>query len=114
RSWHGVGWFVILQVEGDPASSLGDDNLGRREVGEEHLDRAIALFVKALSIAPRSARSRSSLSWALVAKGDTEHAWLTARRTLAVDPEDRVARFVDMSGLLAQGRQVEAADAFVT
>jgi hypothetical protein len=101
--------YNIAQIRDDPSSPTGYLQLGSLERFLGRPARAIPLLEKGVSLDPRSKSGWSLLAWSYLAVGQPEKAYRAARSTRDLDPQDKVARFVESAVLLQQDRQEAAA-----
>jgi len=101
--------YNMAQIRDDPTSAIGYLQLGSLERFRGHPAQAIPLLEKGVALDPRSTSGWSLLAWSYLAVGASEPAYRAARTTRALDPDDKVARFVECAVLLQKGQQEEAA-----
>jgi len=92
----------------DSSNSTALNNMGNVLVNQNKPDKAIALFRKALDIAPGFAEAHNNLGLALFAMGNAKDAIAEFRGALEIDPDYGEARNNLGSGLCAMGNLDEA------
>jgi tetratricopeptide (TPR) repeat protein len=102
--------YGMALIEQDPACAEGYLQVGALDAYEDHPAQAIPHLERGLALEPKSAAAWSSLAWSYLAVKRTDEAVTAARRTRQLDAGNKMARFVEVSVLVQQGRQLEAAD----
>jgi protein O-mannosyl-transferase len=102
------GW-----IEEAPDSGAGYLALGIVHYDRRQLEAARALFQEAVARAPRNAEMNAKLALAHSALGQAPQAWQLARRAQALEPSNRLARYLVALGLLGRRREAEAAQLLV-
>ena len=111
--YHRERQYNLAQIRDDPQSAIGYLQLGSLERFQDRPATAIPLLEKGVSLDPRNKNGWSLLAWSYLAVGAPEPASRAAQRTRVLDPQDKIARFVESAVLLRQGRQAEAASILI-
>jgi hypothetical protein len=101
--------YGLALIEQDPNCAEGYLQVGTFDAFVQRPLEAIPRLQQGLALAPKNAAGWSSLAWSYLAVGRISDAFEAARRTRAIDPSNKMARFVEASVLIGQGKQEEAA-----
>jgi hypothetical protein len=101
--------YNMAQIRDDPDSEIGYLQLGSLERFLGRPQQAIPFLEKGVNINPRSKNGWSLLAWSYLAVGESDKAYRAAQKTRELDPQERIARFVESAVLLQRSQQEEAA-----